>query len=191
MQRSALLLFAATGLVLLAEDKPAEPVSPVEWLVRGVSLNDSEKSVAARFGAQASRIRSGVFTTLAFYRDPEGVTQSHGHGEDASHGHHGEADACNQQPPWSVHVRDGQIQSIVATPASPIPLDAAASLRLEELATSTIGGILVKAWRVRGQEALVAIGVDPKSATAGQWVLIRQPLISQVYPELAAALPGR
>jgi hypothetical protein len=155
--------------------------------MQSVSLNDAPQSVTARFRADSSRIRIGSLTTFAFYTDPAGVT--HAHADHDGHGHaHGAADPCNAQPAWSIQVRDGRVQSIIASPATPAPLDAVDKRGLLELAAGQVGGIGVRVWAVDGEQALVAIGVDAKARTAGQWVLIRRSLLPRIYPEVAALI---
>lgn len=192
MTRTLLLLLASVpGLVLHAEDRaPAALLTAPEWLLKSVSLNDSPHSVTARFRADSSRIRIGALTSFGFYADPAGVAHSRaGHHE---HGHtHGEVDPCNAQPAWSIQVRDGRMQSIIASPETPASLDEVGKRGLVELASGQVGGIGVRAWAVDKEQALVAIGVDEKARTAGQWVLIWRSLLPQIYPEVAALIrPG-
>lgn len=183
MRRLLPFLLASCSLVLPGGDQAPAGISPAEWLARGVSLNDSEQSITAKFGLPPSRLRSGDLTTLSFFRDPAGVAHSHSDGEAHVH-EHGEADACNLQPAWSIHSRHGRIQSIVANPETPQPLQPLGKLGLTELASGTSGGLRLKAWRVREGQALIAVGVDARNASAGQWVLIREELIPQIYPAL-------
>ncbi len=189
MTRTLLFLMAASpALVLHAEDRaPAALLTAPEWLLKSVSLHDSPQSVTARFRADSSRIRIGSLTTFAFYADPAGV--AHSHAGDHDHGHaHGEADPCNAQPAWSIQVRNNRLQSIIASPETPVSLDAVSKQRLAELASGQVGGIGVRAWAVDEEQALVAIGVDEKARTAGQWVLIWRSLLPQIYPDLAALI---
>jgi hypothetical protein len=182
------LIAAAPSLVLHAEDRAqAAPLTAPEWLMQSVSLNDAPQSVTARFRTDSSRIRIGSLTTFAFYADPAGVAHSHADHDD--HGHaHGAADPCNAQPAWSIQVRDGRMQSIIASPETPASLDAVDKRGLLELAAGRVGGIGVRVWAVDGEQALVAIGIDAKARTAGQWVLIRRSLLPQIYPEIAALI---
>ena len=156
-----------------------------EWLLQSVSLRDAPQSVMARFRVDSTRIRIGALTTFSFYADPVGVLHSHA-GHEAHDHAHGEADPCNAQPVWSIQVRDGRIESIIANPETPIPLDAVEKRRLPELAQGRAGGLGVRVWAVDGEQALVAIGVDPDARTAGQWVLIWRSLLPAIYPEIAA-----
>jgi hypothetical protein len=141
----------------------------------------------ARFGANSSRIRIGSLTTFAFYADPADVTRAKADHKDNGHPH-GAADPCNTHATWSIQVRDGRVQSILANPATPAPLDTVYKRGLLELAAGQAGGIGVRVWAVDGEQALVAIGIDPKARTAGQWVLIRRSLLARIYPELAALI---
>jgi hypothetical protein len=183
-----LLIATAPSLVLHAEDRAqAALLTAPEWLMQSVSLNDAPQAVMARFRADASRIRIGNLTTFAFYADPVGVTHSHADHNEHDHAH-GAADPCNAQPAWSVQVRDGRLQSIIASPATPASLDAVDKHGLLELAAGQVGGIGVRVWAVDHEQALVAIGVDPEARTAGQWVLIRRSLLPEIYPEVAALI---
>jgi hypothetical protein len=186
------LMAAAPSLVLHAADQAqTAPLTAPEWLLQAVSLNDPPQSVTARFRADSSRIRIGSLTTFAFYADPAGV--AHPHPDHHDHGYaHGTADPCNAQPAWSIQVRDGRVQSIIASPETPASLDAVDKRGLLELAAGQVGGIGIRVWALDGEQALVAIGIDAKVRTAGQWVLIWRSLLPQIYPELAALIrPGK
>ena len=182
-----LSLFGATGAALLAEDRAPAPLSPPEWLIQSVSLRDDPASVAARFRTEVTRLRTGRLTTLAYYSDPIGAVHSNADRDGHDHsGHvHGEADPCNAQPAWSIQVRDGKLQSIIASPETPVSLDVIKRFGLRELAAGQVGGIGVQAWALDGEQALVAIGVDRAKRTCGQWVLVWRSLLPLIYPELA------
>jgi hypothetical protein len=183
-----LLTFAAPCLVLHAENQAqAALLTAPEWLLESVSLRDAPQSVMARFRADSTRIRIGALTTFAFYADPAGVLHSHAGHHDHDHAH-GEADPCNAQPVWSIQVRDGRLQSIIANPETPVPLDAVEKRRLPKLAEGRAAGLGIRVWAVDGEQSLVAIGVDPEARTAGQWVLIWRSLLPAIYPEIAALI---
>jgi hypothetical protein len=187
MIRTLLLLaFAAPCLVLRAEDQArAALLSAPEWMLESVSLRDAPQSVLARFRVDSTRIRIGNLTMFSFYADPAGVLHSHaGHHDHA----HGEADPCNAQPAWSIQIRNGRLQSIIASPETPVSLDAVEKRGLPELAKGSAGGLGVRIWAVDREQVLVAIGVDPEARTAGQWVLIWRSLLPAIYPEIAALI---
>lgn len=115
------------------------------------------------------------------------ATKRRGHAV-AQPGDKREFDPCNAQPAWTIQVRGGRLESIVASPETPAPLDAADKRGLAELAAGQVGGISVRVWAVDGEQALVALGVDAEARTAGQWVLIWRSLLPRVYPEIAALI---
>jgi hypothetical protein len=69
-----------------------------------------------------------------------------------------------------------------------VSLGAVDNRGLPELAAGRAGGLGVRVWAVDGEQALVAIGVDPEARTAGQWVLIWRSLLPAIYPEIAALI---